>query len=166
MVATDKGNYRLGDLRNRLEELKEQAEVVENTDGIVARSDFDSRTMNPEDEFRRLTGMEFDPEKYSYRIDEGVNGFDDGPYEEIVFFEKQPEKVATPAEYDLVEIGRNEFDSQTMDPVAEFERITGMKYDPDKYEYRIDEGANGYDDGPYEEIVFFEKFLKRRIRTS
>ena len=137
------------------------------------RSDFDSMTMNKEDEFKRIMGFDFDPDKYEIRIDEGVNGFDDGPYEELVIFEKVPveveeekkeeiEEKVEEIEYDLVEKERSDFDSMTMNKEDEFRRIMGFDFDPDKYEIRIDEGVNGFDDGPYEELVIFEKVPKNK----
>ena len=75
-------------------------------------------TMNKEDEFKRIMGFDFDPDKYEIRIDEGVNEFDDGPYEELVIFEKVPveveeekkeeiEEKVEEIEYDLVEKERS-----------------------------------------------------------
>ena len=141
------------------------------------RSDFDSMTMNKEDEFKRIMGFDFDPDKYEIRIDEGVNGFDDGPYEELVIFEKVPveveeekkeeiEEKEEEIEYDLVEKERSDFDSMTMNKEDEFKRIMGFDFDPDKYDIRIDEGVNGFDDNPYEELVIFEKVPKKKEENN
>ena len=123
--------------------------------------DIDPNTMNDEEEFKRVMGFDFDPDKYVIKPDEGVNGYDDGPYERHVIFEKVPKKVKQ-IKYDLVEKERSDFDSMTMNKEDEFRRIMGFDFDPDKYEIRIDEGVNGFDDGPYEELVIFEKVPKNK----
>ena len=82
---------------------------------------------------------------------------------------KQP-KVEDTVDYDLVEVARGEFDpsvylteeAREKAIAEEFKRLTdGKEYDAEKYTYSLEEGANGYDDGPYGEIMFFEKVPKK-----
>ena len=127
--------------------------------------DIDPNTMNDEAEFKRVMGFDFDSDKYVIKPDEGVNGYDDGPYERHVIFEKVPKKVKQ-IKYDLVEKERSDFDSMTMNKEDEFKRIMGFDFDPDKYDIRIDEGVNGFDDNPYEELVIFEKVPKKKEENN
>lgn len=135
----------------------------------ISRSDFDPSTMTIESEFKRLMGHEYDDEmkvKYDVSIMEGSNGFEDGPNSELIISEKRKKEVVNKNNYDLVEKARSDFDSTTMDKYKEFERLMGIPFDPEKYEIRIEEGSNGYDDNAYEELIIFEKTKKNNKYES
>ena len=118
----------------------------------------DPRTSTMEQEFEREMGFPFDPNRYEMSLEEGAVGYDDDAYSTLVIHEKTQNKAE---EFELTEVGRVDFDPATMNPEAEFERQMGFPFDPDKYEIRRDEGANGFDDDVYEQLVFFEKTPKK-----